>query len=309
MAKKIAVDYTKGSPLILVNPNQIICESGENSRRYTSDDISSLAQSIKELGQLQAVGVSRTADNQLKLEWGYRRYRAVQLLNEKAAEGEGPYLLKAELQNNGEPVADTEAFLRNVAENAVRRDYSPADIAHTIDRLTSDLGMSMRDAGAQFGKSAAWASSMRKLLELPAQILRKVDAGTIPVSACYDALTMPEGPERDAAFNALDASEAISRSQMRDKVRAAAEESEAQDVANADEKNAKADQKASKGDKKKRTLKELMLIFESIREKYTEEGDKKDNLLPPAQVMDEILKLAGGGSDKRFERRLIDILG
>ena len=63
MAKKIAVDYTKGNPLILIHPSQVICETGENSRRYTGDDVGELAQSIKEIGQLQAVGISRTADN------------------------------------------------------------------------------------------------------------------------------------------------------------------------------------------------------------------------------------------------------
>lgn len=309
MAKRIAAEYTKGNPLFLVHPDQIICESGENSRRYTSDDVNTLAQSIKDVGQLQAVGVSRTDDGKLKLEWGYRRYRAVQLLNEKAVEGEGPYLLKAELQNNGEPVSDVEAFLRNIAENAVRREYSPADYAHSIGRLTDELGMTMKEAGAQYGRSAAWASSMKKLLELPASILRKVDSGAIPVSACYDALTMPEGPERDTAFAALEASDSISRSEMKQKVRDKAAESDAQDVANADEANAAKDQKKKAGDKKKRTLKELTIVFETIRDKYTEEDDGKENLLPPAQIMVEILKLAGGGKEKTFERRLIDILG
>lgn len=307
MAAKIKVEGAlKGAQIMMVPLSEIQFIPGDNSRRYAGDDVSSLADSIKTLGQMQPVGVSRTEDGKLKLEWGYRRYRAVQYINEHLADGESPTLLACVIQNDGQPVADVEAFLRNIAENAARKEPTPIDHAHAVARLCDEFGFSVREAGARLGKSGAWASSTRRLLELPSQIQKKVDAGTVPVAAAYDYLTMPEGPEKDAALSALEGSSAVSRSDMREKIRKARDEGEAQAVAEA---NTAAPTKPEKGDKKKRTLKELAVIFAAVRERYTSTDDKgEEEVLPPTRIMDELAKLMAGGSEKAFERKLLAIL-
>lgn len=298
----------KGLTILRVPPAQITVNEVDNGRKYVSDDIGPLVDSLITAGrQLQPVGVRRTPDGGLLLVWGYRRWRALSYIVENALVQEGEPLSLLECIVMDKEMTEAEAFELNVLENTGRKDLTPIDIATNLSRSTTEFGKTLKAAAAPWNKSKAWASMMIRLLELPPQVQKKIDLGSIPVSAAYDVLTMPEGEDRDAAMAALEAGDGTTRSQVREAVRqrniadtpeAPAEETTAPPA------------KPAKGDKKKRTLKELAVVVEGLKTKYTETSeDGTETLLPLAAIMDEFLRLMGGKAEKSFERSMLKILG
>ena len=300
----------KGRTIMRVPPAQIIVDPADNSRHQADEDIMPLVNSLIMAGyQIHPVGVRRTPDGGLKLAWGYRRWQALSYIAENALVQPGDPLAMLECIEVGGDVTEANAFLTNVLENAGRKDLNPIEIATCLRRMTQELEpkFTLKEAAAPWNRSKAWASSMIRLLEMPLSIQKKIEAGLIPVSAAYDVLTMPEGPEREAAMAALEAGEGTTRSKVREAVRQ-------QEIASAPEVPAEegaetAPAKAVKGDKKKRTLKEIAVIVEGLRTKYTETTEEgAETYLPFATIMDEFLRLMAGGKDKRFERELLKVL-
>jgi len=298
----------KGLTILRVPPAQVTVDEIDNGRKYVNDDIMPLVDALISAGrQLHPVGVQRTADGGLKLVWGYRRWKALSYIAENALVQPGDPLALLECIVIDKEMSEAEAFEINVIENTGRKDLSPIDIATNLSRLTTEFGKTLKQAAAPWNKSKAWASSMIRLLELPPPIQRKIDTGVIPISAAYDVLTMPEGPEREAAMKELESGDGTTRSKVREAVRQS-------EIANAPEapveEGAAAPAKPTKGDKKKRTLKELSVLVEGLRTKYTEtKEDGTEEYLPFATIMDELLRVMAGGKEQRFERSVLKILG
>lgn len=308
--KKLTVPgLEKGQTIMRVPPSAIIVDELDNGRRNVNEDITTLVDALVQLGrQLHPVGVQRTPEGGLKLVWGYRRWKAISHIVDNQIVQAGEPLSMLECIVSDEPMTEAQAFEFNVVENMGRKDLSPIDIATNLSRLTTEFGHTLKSAATMFnGRSKAWASSMIRLLELPHDVQRKVDAGTVPVSAAYDVLCMPEGEDRNAAMAILQSGEGTTRSKVREAVRQReiGEDPNAPDV-----EAAAAAAKPVKGDKKKRTLKELAVVLEGLRTKYTTANDEGDEqYLPLAQLMDETIKLMGGGSARRYERELLKLLG
>lgn len=308
--KKLTVPgLEKGQTIMRVPPSAIIVDEIDNGRRNANEDITTLVDALVQLGrQLHPVGVQRTPEGGLKLIWGYRRWKAISHIVDNQIVQPGEPLSMLECIVSDEPMTEAQAFEFNVVENMGRKALTPIDMAINLSRLTTEFGYTLKTAAALFdGRSKAWASSMIRLLELPHDVQRKVDAGTIPVSAAYDVLCMPEGEDRNAAMEVLRSGEGTTRSKVREAVRQ-------REIADAPEggdvEAAAAAAKPVKGDKKKRTLKELAVVFEGLRTKYTTTSDDgEEQYLPLAQIMDETIRLMGGGNAKRYEREILKLLG
>jgi len=306
--KKLTVPgLEKGQTIMRIPPSSIIVDEVDNGRRNANEDITTLVDALVQLGrQLHPVGVQRTPEGGLKLVWGYRRWKAISHIvdNQIVQAGEPLSMLECIVMDN--PMTEAQAFEFNVVENMGRKALTPIDMAIDLSRLTTEFGYTLKTAGAMFdGRSKAWASSMIRLLELPHDVQRKIDTGAIPVSAAYDVLTMPEGPERDAAMAALQSGDGTTRSKVAEAAR-----QKQQEIADGPEAPAETDAKPAKKVVKRRTLKELAVVIEGLRTKYTTaDVNNEEQYLPAAQMMDEFIKLMGGGSAKRFERELLALLG
>lgn len=133
-----------------VKIDEIIIESNIRDS-FEFEDIPSLAQSIKEVGQLQPVLLSK--DNHLIA--GYRRYNAVKLLGE-----EGPnFLYVLKLEQNFSDI-DQDLFLKiQYSENEKRKSLDSFHLSNLFNQFL-DSGKSQKEISEIFGVSKGYVSSI-----------------------------------------------------------------------------------------------------------------------------------------------------
>jgi len=89
-----------------------------------------------------------------------------------------------------------------VVGNTERVGLGPIDEAYAIQRL-AETHMRQVDIARKMGINQSEVSRRLRLLELPADIQRKVNQGEIAVDLALLSLAQPEGAKRDAAIRAL----------------------------------------------------------------------------------------------------------
>lgn len=167
-------------------PEQIICEPDDNSRHSVPKrPLQELIDSILLHGQLEPVTVRRERNGELRAVFGSRRIAAIARINE-AKLAQDPLMVTYQVRN----LSDEDAYTANLAENLDRDDLSPIDKAHAIDRLAVAFGRSVTEIAKLFHRSIGWVSQTRRLLDLPADVQRKVHAGEVPATTAYEMLTM-----------------------------------------------------------------------------------------------------------------------
>ena len=128
--------------------------------------IDELAESIRKQGLLQPLLVRR-ADDGYQLIAGERRLRAAQ----RAGLSEVPVTLRV--------ADDRESLELALVENLQREDLNPVEEAHAYRRLSTEFGLTQEDIAAKIGKSRSAVANTLRLLSLPAEVLRQVQAGAL----------------------------------------------------------------------------------------------------------------------------------
>lgn len=165
----LSVSYDEGLPqelrevpveLISPNPNQ-------PRRRFDEEHLQALATSLQERGVLQPVLVRPTPSGRYELIAGERRWRAAKLagLNE----------VPAIVRRHDEAAALELALI----ENMVREDLSPVEEARACAALVEELGLSREEVGRKVGRSRVAVSNLIRLLDLPDEVLAKLEDGSL----------------------------------------------------------------------------------------------------------------------------------
>ena len=128
--------------------------------------IDELAESIRKQGLLQPLLVRR-ADDGYQLIAGERRLRAAQ----RAGLSEVPVTLRV--------ADDRESLELALVENLQREDLNPVEEAHAYRRLSTEFELTQEDIAAKIGKSRSAVANTLRLLSLPAEVLRQVQAGAL----------------------------------------------------------------------------------------------------------------------------------
>ena len=128
--------------------------------------VDELAESIRKQGLLQPLLVRR-ADDGYQLIAGERRLRAAQ----RAGLSEVPVTLRV--------ADDRESLELALVENLQREDLNPVEEAHAYRRLSTEFGLTQEDIAAKIGKSRSAVANTLRLLSLPAEVLRQVQAGAL----------------------------------------------------------------------------------------------------------------------------------
>ena len=149
-----AVERTgsKRVPIELVHPNP------RNPRRsFGEEDLSNLAQSIREKGVVQPILVRPTkgATNSYEIIAGERRWRASQ----RAGQHDIPVIVQE--------VSDKEALELAIIENVQRADLNPIEEAFGYEQLIAEFGYTQQDLGQIIGKSRSHVANTLRLLKLP----------------------------------------------------------------------------------------------------------------------------------------------
>jgi ParB family chromosome partitioning protein len=138
-------------------------------KTFSSEELSELAQSIKENGLLQPLLLRPAPGSPGKYELvaGERRLRAIQSLGWKDV----PAVTRE--------VDDDTLLVLALVENLQREALSPMEEALGYQALMDHHGLTQTQIGRAVGKSRSTVANMVRLLQLPASVLKHVEAGSL----------------------------------------------------------------------------------------------------------------------------------
>jgi ParB-like chromosome segregation protein Spo0J len=323
--KSLSSISTRAGSIYLARPEEIIQAGEMNARRYATEEIEGLVGQFLDpsIGQLQPIGVRQTKDGPTVV-YGNKRLLAALEINEH-------HLYKAAKHLNGEPFriacisvvpgvedkaqADGAIFIKSIVENHFRRDTSPMDDAHNIDRLMDEFGKTREEIQALYGKSAAWMTKALSLLKLDAKDQKRVHTGELSLNAAYElAVSMADADAETTEAVATAVKEAeqekgsgLSRDEVRQVSRAARKQADekADSKATAEGKPAK-DKKKKQGRPRSettgRSLKQVRAFFTELSEFEDAEIDADSTT---SQLGKQLLKFLDGGYTNNGMRRII----
>lgn len=180
-------------PLDAVEPNP-----DQPRATIAPEALEALAASLRASGVLQPV-VVRPADaaGRHVLVAGERRWRAARI----AGLDRIPAIVR--------PVDDRESVEFALAENLVREDLSPIDVAQACACLIEDFGQSHADLAARLGRSRPAISNLVRLLELPETVQDMLATGVL-TEGHGRAILMADGPARRTRVAQRAAAEGLS---------------------------------------------------------------------------------------------------
>lgn len=134
------------------------------------DSIRELAFSMKELGQLQPIGVRPKGNGRYEIIYGHRRFLAAQWLGWKH--------IKAEVLSESE----SQSHAARLVENTQRENLSPIEEAYALRQLQERLGeTSIRELCQVTGKSPGWVRQRLEMLNWPEDVQAAVHIGAISI--------------------------------------------------------------------------------------------------------------------------------
>ena len=167
--------------------------SADNHRKTFNDaSLQELAESIREVGVLQAIAVRPHTAGGYEIIYGERRYRASLLAGAKT--------IKATIYNN---VTDDEAEDMSLSENLQREQVRPTEEAKAFKRLLEKGRYDMYSLVSRFGRSEKYIYTRLKLNELYAPIGELLDNETITISVAEEISTYEANIQKDVYENHL----------------------------------------------------------------------------------------------------------
>ena len=161
--------------------------SADNHRKTFNDaSLQELAESIREVGVLQAIAVRPRMAGGYEIIYGERRYRASLLAGAKT--------IKATIYNN---ITDDEAEDMSLSENLQREEVRPTEEAKAFKRLLEKGRYDMYSLVSRFGRSEKYIYTRLKLNELYQPIGELLDNETITISVAEEISTYEPNIQKD----------------------------------------------------------------------------------------------------------------
>ena len=150
-----------------------------NQDRKEFPNLDELAQSIAESGQETPIVVFPKDENGYRVIHGERRYRSIQLLNERGIEI-NPLIFIRENANANimDGYAETNTRIGQIADNLQRENLLPSEMAAAITALMSPPhNLSSEVLQKKLGKAGSWISLNKKLSKASSDVLAVESAG------------------------------------------------------------------------------------------------------------------------------------
>ena len=161
--------------------------STDNHRKTFNDaSLQELAESIREVGVLQAIAVRQRTEGGYEIIYGERRYRASLLAGAKT--------IKATIYNN---ITDDEAEDMSLSENLQREQVRPTEEAKAFKRLLEKGRYDIYSLAGRFGRSEKYIYTRLKLNELYSPIGELLDNETITISVAEEISTYEPNIQKD----------------------------------------------------------------------------------------------------------------
>jgi ParB family chromosome partitioning protein len=193
----------------VIDLDRVVPDADQPRREFDEESLGRLAESLKSRGQLQPV---RVRYDEGRARWvivtGERRYRAAMLAGI-------PTLVCVEVKGTPTP---EEILEDQLVENCVREDLKPIEQARAFRALLDQRGYSYRQLADALNISHQAVVRAMALLELPADIQQKVDAGVVPASAASEAARIGDETQQRAIIARVESGE-MTRDQVTRAVR------------------------------------------------------------------------------------------
>ena len=165
--------------LIVANPKQ-------PRQVFDEDALAELKCSIEQVGFLQPIVVRPVDDGKFELVMGERRWRAAQSL--------GRQIIPAIIRDTRDDAMLRDALLENIH----RADLNPLEEAAAYQQLLEEFGATHDELARRIGRSRPQISNTIRLLNLPAQVQRRVAAGVLSAGHARALLGLDDAERQDA---------------------------------------------------------------------------------------------------------------
>jgi ParB family chromosome partitioning protein len=169
-----------GSELAHVPVEQIHPNPRQPRKRFESENVAGLADSIRAQGLIQPVVLRPRLEGGYELIAGERRWRA--------ARDAGIETVPAVVRD----ADDRETLLLGLVENVAREDLSPVEEARAYAVLIDEFGLSLGDVAERVGKSKPTVSNRIRLLELPDDVLAMINRHELTEGHARAVLSVPD---------------------------------------------------------------------------------------------------------------------
>jgi ParB family transcriptional regulator, chromosome partitioning protein len=181
-----------GVPELAHVPVDQIHPNGRQPRkRFESESVGGLAESIRAQGLIQPVVVRPRLEGGYELIAGERRWRAAR----EAGIDSVPAIIR--------DADDRETLLLGLVENVAREDLSPVEEARAYALLLDEFGLSLGEIAERVGKAKPTVSNRIRLLELPDDVLGMVSRQELTEGHARAVLSVPDQDGRRRLARAI----------------------------------------------------------------------------------------------------------
>lgn len=185
--------------VFLIEAENIKSNSQQPRRDFDETELKSLSDSIREHGILQPIIVTKVEEEKpsgIKVSYeliaGERRLRAAKMAGLDFV----PAIIRKKTENK-------ERLEIALVENIQRADLNAMEKARGYDRLAKEFNLSHREIGEKVGLSREAVSNMIRLLQLPVEIQKVIEAGKISEGHGRALLTVDDENQRRALMNEI----------------------------------------------------------------------------------------------------------
>ncbi len=158
-------------------------------KHFSTESISTLADSIREHGILQPILVRPLESGGYQIVAGERRWRAARMLG------------LDEVPVNIKELSDVETMQIAIIENLQRENLNPIEEANGYNELIETYGMTQEQVGKLVGKSRSAVANAIRILALPEKILKLLENGDLTVGHAKALLTYDDDEMKIAIAN------------------------------------------------------------------------------------------------------------
>jgi ParB family chromosome partitioning protein len=155
---------------------------------FDEEALQGLAQSIVQYGILQPIIVRQIENNLYSIIAGERRWRAARIAGLK----EIPAIVRS--------VTDHEQLELALLENVQRTDLTPLELAAALYKLHTEFNQKYEDISERIGKAYSTVINNIRLLNLPADIKKSLQAGEITEGHARTLLSLQDYPAAQKAL-------------------------------------------------------------------------------------------------------------
>ncbi|HKL74932.1 MAG TPA: ParB/RepB/Spo0J family partition protein [Halanaerobiales bacterium] len=149
-------------------------------KKFDTDSLNELSQSIKENGIIQPITVRQVKADLYQIVSGERRWRAFKSISTKKI----PAIVK--------DYSDKQMMEIALVENLQREDLNPMEEAQAYNKMIDNFDMKQNEIAEKVGKSRSSVANTLRLLNLPPKIQVYVSRGTISMGHARALLSLKE---------------------------------------------------------------------------------------------------------------------